>query len=200
MLERTAAAGVGLAWVTGDCISGDDRKLRRWLDQHSQADVLAVSGKEAVWLQQRQQKIKAILAAVPHEGWHRISAGAGSKGPRWSDGVRLALHAPRQAGWNRWLVVRRTCSEPHEVTASVAFAPAHTTLTEQVQVAGERWTVEESIQTATGEVGLDHSRCGVGAGGIGTSPWRCGHKRAWQGCARKPGRTWPHNRGGGRRR
>ena len=156
MLERTAAAGVGLAWVTGDCIYGDDRKLRRWLEQHRQAYVLAVSGKEAVWLEQRQQKIKAILAALPHEGWQRISAGAGSKGPRWYDWLRLALPAPREAGWKRWLVVRRSCSEPHEVTAYVTFAPAHTTLTEQVQVAGERWTVEESIQTAKGEVGLDH--------------------------------------------
>src|SRR4028119_2431376 len=36
------------------------------------------------------------------------------------------------------------------------FAPAQTTLAEQVRVAGMRWTVEESIQTAKGEVGLDH--------------------------------------------
>ncbi len=80
----------------------------------------------------------------------------GSTGPRWYDWLRLELHAPRQAGWKRWLVVRRSCSAPHEVTAYVAFAPAHTTLPEQVQVAGVRWTVEESIQTAKGEVGLDH--------------------------------------------
>jgi SRSO17 transposase len=156
LLERTRAAGVTLAWVTGDCVYGDDRKLRRWLEQQPQAYVLAVSGKEAVWLQQRQQKIKAILAALPHEGWERISAGAGSKGPRWYDWMRLELQAPRQAGWNRWVVVRRSCSDPQEVTAYVAFAPAHTTLAEQVRVAGVCWTVEESIQTAKGEVGLDH--------------------------------------------
>ena len=155
MLARTAAAGVALAWVTGDCIYGDDRKLRRWLEQHSQAYVLAVSGKETVWLEQRQQKIKAILAALPDAGWHRISAGAGSKGPRWYEWLRLELHAPRQHGWKRWLVVRRSCTTPAEVTAYVACAPAETTLAAQVRVAGMRWTVEESIQTAKGEVGLD---------------------------------------------
>jgi len=38
----------------------------------------------------------------------------------------------------------------------VVFARADTTLSELVRVAGTRWTVEESIQTAKGEVGLDH--------------------------------------------
>ena len=156
MLERTRAAGVPLAWVTGDCIYGDDRKLRRWLERHAQAYVLAVSGKEAVWRQQRQQKIKVLLAALPHDAWERISAGAGSKGPRWYDWRRVDLHDPPKTGWKRWLLVRRTCSAPTELTAYVVFAPARTTLAEQVRVAGLRWTVEDSIQTAKGEVGLDH--------------------------------------------
>jgi SRSO17 transposase len=117
--------------------------------------VLAVSGKERVWKTQRQQSVKALLAALPSEGWERLSAGTGSKGPRWYDWVRLELNAPAQGGWKRWLVARRSCSDPTEVTAYVAFAPAETTLAEQVRVAGLRWTVEESIQTAKGEVGLD---------------------------------------------
>lgn len=156
MLERTRAAGVTLAWVTGDSIYGDDRTLRGWLEQQQQAYVLAVSGKEYVWLAQRQQSIKSILAAVPSDGWQRISAGAGSKGPRWYDWVRVELNAPPQEGWHRWLVIRRSCTDPSEVTGYVACAPATATLSEQVRVAGMRWTVEESIQTAKGEVGLDH--------------------------------------------
>ena len=42
------------------------------------------------------------------------------------------------------------------MTAYIAYAPATTPLTEMVRVAGMRWTVEESLQTAKGEVGLDH--------------------------------------------
>jgi SRSO17 transposase len=117
--------------------------------------VLAVSGKEHVWRAQRQQSVKALLAELPSEGWERLSAGLGSKGPRYYDWLRLELNAPRQVGWKRWLVVRRSCSEPSELTAYVAFAPAEKTLAEQVRVAGMRWTIEESIQTAKGEVGLD---------------------------------------------
>ena len=156
MLERTRAAGVSLAWITGDCIYGDSRTLRGWLEKQMQAYVLAVSGKERVWRAQRQQSVKALLAELPSEGWERLSAGSGSKGPRWYDWLRLELSAPRQMGWKRWLVVRRSCSDPTEVTAYVAFALAEKTLAEQVRVAGTRWTVEESIQVAKGEVGLDH--------------------------------------------
>jgi SRSO17 transposase len=155
MLARTFAAGVSLAWVTGDSIYGDNRVLRQWLEQRPQAYVLAVSGKETVWRQQHQQQIKTVLAELPLEGWERISAGAGSKGPRWYDWLRLELRAPPQTGWKRWLLVRRSIAKPSEMTAYIAFAPGQTTKAELVQVAGTRWAVEESIQTAKGEVGLD---------------------------------------------
>jgi SRSO17 transposase len=155
MLARTCAAGVRLAWITGDSIYGDNRPLRQWLEQRPQAYVLAVSGKEAVWRQQRQWQIKTLLRELPREGWERLSAGIGSKGPRWYDWLHLDLHDPPQTGWKRWLLVRRSIAEPSEKTAYLAFAPARTTRTALVRVAGKRWTVEESIQTAKGEVGLD---------------------------------------------
>ena len=68
----------------------------------------------------------------------------------------MEVSAPAQEGWKRTLLVRRSISAPSEVTGYIAFAPAATTLTELVRVAGARWTVEESIQCAKGEVGLDH--------------------------------------------
>jgi SRSO17 transposase len=67
ILERTLTAGVGLAWITGDSIYGGDRALRQWLEAHRQAYVLAVSGKEAVWLQHHQRRISALLADLPAE-------------------------------------------------------------------------------------------------------------------------------------
>ncbi len=156
MLLRTFDAGVVLAWVSGDSVYGDDRSLRGWLEQRKQAYVLAVSSNETVWINQVQQQIKAIVAALPNAGWETLSAGMGSKGQRWYDWQRVELSDPPQIGWKRWLLVRRSISDPSEVTAYVAFALAGTTLAQQVRVAGMRWTVEESIQTAKGEVGLDH--------------------------------------------
>jgi hypothetical protein len=39
---------VPAAWVTGDSVYGDDRRLREWLEKRAQAYGLAVSGKEYV--------------------------------------------------------------------------------------------------------------------------------------------------------
>jgi SRSO17 transposase len=156
LLARTFDAGVHLAWVTGDSVYGDDRALRHWLEQRCQAYVLAVSGKDTVWIDHVQQSITSVVSDLPDAGWERISAGAGSKGLRWYDWQRLELSDPVQTGWQRWLVFRRSISDPSEVTAYRAFAVASTPLTALVRVAGTRWTVEESIQTAKGEVGLDH--------------------------------------------
>jgi len=156
MLARTFAAGVALAWVTGDCVYGDDRKLRHWLEGRKQAYVLAASGQETVWVNHEQQQITTLLAALPSADWERLSAGLGSKGPRTYDWQRLELSDPAQSGWKRWLLVRRSITDPSEVTAYISFAVVGTRLAEQVRVAGMRWTVEESIQTGKGEVGLDH--------------------------------------------
>lgn len=130
--------------------------LRQWLEAHRQAYVLAVSGKESVWLEHHQRRMSTLLAELPAAGWERTSAGMGSKGPRWYDWRRLDASAPRQGGWQRWVLIRRRIVAPTEMTAYLVYAPQTTLLTEMVRVAGMRWTVEESIQTAKGEVGFDH--------------------------------------------
>jgi SRSO17 transposase len=155
MLERTFQAGAPAAWVTGDSVYGDDRRLRMWLETQEQAYVLAVSGKEYVWVGWQQRQVKTVLAALPAEGWTRHSAGAGAKGPRWYDWCWLPLAAPRQPAWCRWLVVRRSVRDPTALTAFVVFAPQGTTLAAAVQIAGTRWAIESSFEAAKGEVGLD---------------------------------------------
>lgn len=99
MLARTSSAGVRLTWVTGDSVYGNDRKLRGWLEERQQAYVLAVSGNEAVWIGREQHQIKTILAGLLMEAWERVSAGMGSKGPRWYEWQRLALSHPPLQGW-----------------------------------------------------------------------------------------------------
>jgi SRSO17 transposase len=156
MLARALATSVPAKWVTGDSVYGDDRRLRMWLEARPQAYVLAVSGKEYVWLSWQQRQVKPVLAALPEEGWTRLSAGDGAKGPRWYDWGWLPLADPLEADWRRWLLVRRSLSEPSEVRAYVVFAPQDTTLAEVVRVAGTRWTIESGFEAAKGEVGLDH--------------------------------------------
>ncbi len=156
MLAQAFQAGVSAKWVTGDSVYGDDRRLRMWLEEDQHAYVLAVSGKEYVWLGWQQRQGKTVLAALPGDDWTRHSAGAGAQGPRWDDWCWLPLAAPMLPAWRRWLLVRRSVSDPTDLTAFVVFAPQTTSLAEAVRAAGMRWTVESSFEAAKGEVGLDH--------------------------------------------
>jgi SRSO17 transposase len=156
MLARAFAAGVPATWITGDSVYGADRQLRRWLEARPQAYVLAVSGKEYVGCGTQQRRVRTLLANLPGEGWTRLSAGYGAKGPRWYDWRWLPLAEPPEPGWCRWLLVRRSLSAPAELTAYVVFAPRATPLERVVRVAGSRWTIESSFEAAKGEVGLDH--------------------------------------------
>jgi hypothetical protein len=65
--------------------------------------------------------------------------------------------------------------------AYICFDLADASVGEQVRVTGIRWTVEESIQTGKGEVGLDHYLDDVGAGvverGTSRAGCRCGTKK-----------------------
>ncbi len=155
MLERALDAGVPAAWVTADSIDGDVKYLRVWLEARPIGYVLAVSGKDTVvgpdW---RQRRIGTYLADPPPDGWRRLSAGDGAKGPRWYDWLRLPLIAPLVAGWARWVLLRRSVADPTDVTAFVCFAPDGATLADLVRVAGSRWTVEICFEAAKQEVGL----------------------------------------------
>jgi len=68
MLARSLAAGVPAAWVTGDSVYGDDRRLRMALEAQPQGYVLAVSGKEYVWVDWHQRPVTTVLAALPEDG------------------------------------------------------------------------------------------------------------------------------------
>jgi SRSO17 transposase len=156
MLAQACTAGVQAQWVTGDSVYGDDRRLRMWLEAQPQAYVLAVSGKEYVWLNGRQRQVKTIVATLPEEGWTRLSAGDGAQGPRWYDWCWLPLADPIAPSWRRWLLVRRRVSDPTAVRAYVVYAPQNTPLEPVVRVAGTRWVIEQLFKAAKGEVGLDH--------------------------------------------
>jgi SRSO17 transposase len=154
MLARALKAGVPAQWVTGDSVYGNDGKLRRWLEEQRLAHVLGVSGNHYIWVGFRQQPVASVAQQVPRKVWQRLSAGAGSKGPRWFDWAALRLpYAER--GWQRWLLLRRKVDKPTELAYYRVFAPARASLQEMVKVAGTRWAVEECFETAKGEVGLD---------------------------------------------
>lgn len=155
MLARAVAAGLPFAWVTADEVYGQDGRLRLWLEGHSLRYVLAINSNTALWQGFSQPRVKALVATAGPEHWHRISAGNGSKGPRMYEWALLPLNGPPIAGWQRWLLVRRSLEKPNELAYYLVCAESETPLVEMVKVAGSRWAIEECFESAKGEVGLD---------------------------------------------
>jgi SRSO17 transposase len=166
MLGRALRAGVKAAWVVADSVYGDSRRLGMFLEEREQPYVLALSGKAHVWAGFYQHRVSTLLDALiqgelpsaqaEEEGWKRLSAGEGSKGPRLYDWLRLPLNPPMQEGFERWLLVRRSIEEPEELSAYTVFCAHNTTLEALAKVAGSRWRVEIGFEEAKGEVGLAH--------------------------------------------
>lgn len=155
MLERALERGVPFAWVTGDEVYGSDRRLRVWLEQQEWAHVLAVKSNESLWAGWRQVRADRLAGQVPQEEWVRLSAGDGAKGPRFYDWIRVPIRPWKAPGKGYWLLARRSIAKPDELAYYVCFGPAETTLEELVRVAGTRWAIEESFESAKGQVGLD---------------------------------------------
>jgi SRSO17 transposase len=159
MLERALEAGVPAAWVTGDAVYGGDRRLRMWLEEREQPFVLEVACREPLWARTTvgpaQVRADQLAASLPADAWERLSAGWGAKGPRLYDWARLPLARWPWPGLEHWLLVRRSISRPEELAYYVVFAPQGTALPELVRVAGSRWAIEECLESAKGEVGLD---------------------------------------------
>ena len=101
------------------------------------------------------RRVDAWAAGVPPEGWHRLSAGEGSKGPRLYDWAFLPYRGGAPAGWAKGLLVRRKLDEPDETAFYLTLAPEGIALADLVRVAGTRWTIESCFEAAKGEVGLD---------------------------------------------
>lgn len=158
LIERALDAGIPARWVTGDEVYGNDGRLRRALEERTQRYVLTVSAQAAVWVGWEQARVKDLIAALPATAWQRLSAGDGAKGPRLYDWARMPVNSLSSPDWERWLLARRSLTDPDDPRSSayfLAFAPAETTLADLVRVAGVRWSIETGFEAAKGEVGLD---------------------------------------------
>ena len=161
MLDRASAAGVPFGWVTGDCVYGRDRQLRQWLEQRRRPYVLGVQS-TTLLAQDRHWAIlaKIIAQEIPPEQWQRLSAGDGAQGPRWFDWAWQQVWweptGDDAVAWGQWLLVRRSVKDPSDLSYYVVFAPrVGTTLVDVSTVAGARWRIEDSFESAKGECGLD---------------------------------------------
>ena len=98
-----------------------------------------------------------VVAALPAEAWRRVPVAEGSQGPRMYEYAEVwvwfseeGLPGPRER-----LLVRRSLGQEPELKYHRSNAPAEVPLEKLAQVRATRWTIEEDIQSAKGECGLD---------------------------------------------
>jgi SRSO17 transposase len=95
-------------------------------------------------------------------GWRRLSAGAGTKGPRLHDWCYLELadldgdQGESQGLWTRGLLIRRHISNG-DLAYFTTWCPVGISIQRLVSVEGRRWAIEDSFETAKNEFGLDHN-------------------------------------------
>ena len=68
---------------------------------------------------------------------------------------RIVESRDKLPGPEGWLVARRSCSDPTEMAYYLSNAPADASLLQLARVASTRYTVEQCIEEAKGETGLD---------------------------------------------
>lgn len=167
MIERAMAASVPFAWVAADTVYGVS-EIERVLRRAGKGYVLGVSGDHIFRSWDRPRSVggaaSAIAAALQPSDWQRLSAGAGTKGPRLHDWCYFELadleaeefNAENHGLWTRGLLIRRRIADG-DLAFFTTWCPAGTAIEILVAVEGHRWAIEDSFETAKNELGLDHN-------------------------------------------
>ncbi len=182
MLEHAWQAGVPMRWVAGDEVYGDSTALRDLIARREHRYVLAVRTPTPVWIERPQvvepesQKrsrprtkvrlaegapsattVKEVVAIWPESRWQRLTVAEGEKGLITYDWACQRIVESRDGLPVRdaWLVARRSPSAPTDIAYYLSNAPVDTPLLKLAQVASTRYTVEQCIEEAKGETGLD---------------------------------------------
>jgi SRSO17 transposase len=168
MIERAIQAKVPFAWVAADSIYGvGDIELA--LRRAYKGYVLGVTGQHRFWSWDADLDVagtaEEIAKRLAETDWLRLSAGAGTKGPRLFDWAYLPLATLQadaldasldQSLWTRGLLVRRSLSDG-ALSYFTTWCPVGTPVARLVAVEGRRWAIEDAFETAKTELGLAHN-------------------------------------------
>lgn len=160
MISAALDAGISCRFVLADALYGSDSGLRRMLEEHSQAYVLATRSNYTLRFLVKEGLIQTDPATMaedlPPEQWQTLAAGEGSKGLRLYDWASVKMPWATQNGFCRWLLFRKSRKDGEKLAYYFVFAPEATSLAEMAAAAGLRWTIEEAFQRAKDDLGLDH--------------------------------------------
>ena len=167
MIARAIAAKVPFRYVAADSVYGTG-DIEIALRKAGKGYVLGVASNHVFRSWGRKAFISGtavqIANALPKRAWQRLSAGEGTKGPRWHDWAYLRLadldgrdyNNTLTGKWTRGLLIRRNITDS-EMAFFSTWCPKNTSLEKLVHIEGHRWAIEDSFETAKNEFGLDHN-------------------------------------------
>ena len=167
MVERAIAAGARFAWVAADSVYGVG-EIETALRRAGKGYVLGVNATHAfnAWIGKPEVAGTAeeIAKGLEPSAWQRLSAGEGTKGPRFYDWAYLELadldadeyQDGAMGVWTRGLLIRRSLADG-ACAYFTTWCPADTAIETLVVVEGQRWAIEDAFETAKNELGLDHN-------------------------------------------
>lgn len=183
MLTQAVAEQVPFRWVGGDSVYGDSplfvqgiRRLGKWYVVDTSADARVwTTEPQVIPAQQRSkskrggrpctqpqvigeaQRVDEVVAALPAKAWRPVTVAEGSQGPRVYEYAEVWVWFSEEGlpGPPERLLIRRSLAQESEVKYHRSNAPAEVPLEKLAAVRGTRWTIEEDIQSAKGECGLD---------------------------------------------
>ena len=167
MIRRALSTGVPFAWVAADAVYGvGDVELA--LRRACKGYVLGVKSDHHFGSWAGKPPVAGTAAEIARElepgAWQRLSAGEGTKGPRFHDWAYCELadldadeyNETRSGLWTRGLLIRRNISDG-DLAFFTTWCPAGTDIQALVAVEGRRWAIEDSFETTKNELGLDHN-------------------------------------------
>ena len=182
MLADAVTERVPFRWVGGDSIYGNSPTFVQGVRQLGKWYVLDTSSEAHVWTEEPQvipperrpkpsrgrpytqplvigtsQQVVDVIATLPSDAWRRITVAEGSQGPRVYEYAEMCVWFSEEGlpGPRERLLVRRSLGQEPELKYHRSNAPADVPLKKVSEVRATRWTIEEDIQSAKGECGLD---------------------------------------------
>ena len=168
LLTDALTAKVPFAWITMDGGYGQYPQVRNWCAARSLPYVVATCS--ALPLTQISvapgtfaiTRADDLLSRLADTDWQRRSCGEGSKGGRYYDWALISLGGNLRVtdetpadGFAHTLLLRRSISDPTDITYFLAHARHPTPATTLIRVAGTRWKIEENNEQGKDLIGLD---------------------------------------------
>jgi SRSO17 transposase len=163
LLQQARASGVQVTAVLGDAEFGDNGTLRQYLHRAGLPYALGISSHLTVFRDAGPSAlaVRAIGEQLPRTAWRVVTWRNGTNRP-WKAQFAALRVMPAQRWPHRrrapevWLLCERDLGATPRIKYYFVALPATASRKALVQLAHQRWAIEQQYQELKDELGLDH--------------------------------------------